>query len=182
MAFQVTALEAAEISPPTDIKGGEQGEKQFAGPMETMNNIRLTVVALLPEGVKGDRIKEYVDPVINGEDPSVVRTIYRTTQLGKHGQRIYVKISKLIHESEMEKGWHLKITGRFHNAGCDDVAWKMTEVDPMDIDPENTTVSLPVELFQSILESDDEEIVLPDIPLEAFGSEYFWKFFDYAFD
>lgn len=147
-----------------------------------MNKIRLTVVALLPDGVKGDGIKDYVDPVINGEDPSTVRTIYRTTQLGKHGQRTYVKVSKLVHESEMKKGWHLHITGRFHNTGCANVAWKMTEVDPMDTDSEDTTVSFPVELFRSLLESDDDEIVLPDIPLEAFGTEYFWKFFDYACD
>ena len=150
--------------------------------MEAMNKIRLTVVALLPEGVKGDHIKEYVDPVINCEDSSGIRTIYRTTQMSNQGQRVYVKISKLAHESEMKKGWHLQITERFHDAGCADVAWKMTKVDPMDLDAENTTVSFPVELFQSILENDDEEIVLPDIPLEAFGSEYFWKFFDYAFD
>ena len=150
--------------------------------MEAMNKIRLTVVALLPKGVKGDGINGYVDPVINGEDPSVVRTIYRTTEMGKNGQRIYVKVWKLVYESEMKKGWHLHITERFHDAGCADVAWKMTKVDPMDLDAENTTVSFPVELFQSILENDDEEIVLPDIPLEAFGSEYFWKFFDYAFD
>jgi hypothetical protein len=43
----------------------------------------------------------------------------------------------------MKKGWHLHITGRFHNAGCADVAWKMTEVDPLDLDAENTTVSIP---------------------------------------
>ena len=150
--------------------------------MEAMNKIRLTVVALLPKGVKGDRIKDYVDPVINGEETSLVRMIYRTTEMGKHGQRIYVKISKLVDQSEMEKGWHLQITDRFRDAGCADVAWKMTKVDPMDLDVENTTVSFPVELFQSILENDDEEIVLPAIPLEAFGSEYFWKFFDYATD
>jgi hypothetical protein len=150
--------------------------------METMNMLRLTVVALLPKGVKGDRIKKYVDPVFNGEDPSAVRTIYRTTEILNQEQRIYVKISKLVHESEMKKGWHLQITERFHDAGCADVAWKITEVDSMDTDPENTTVSFPVELFQNLLESDEEEILLPDIPLEAFGSKYFWKFFDYASD
>jgi hypothetical protein len=147
-----------------------------------MKKIRLTVVALLPEGVKGDRINDYVDPIINGEDSSVFRTIYRTTQMSNQGQRVYVKISKLVHESEMKNGWHLQITERFHNAGCADVAWKITEVDSMDTDPENTTVSFPTELFQSILESDDEENVLPDIPLEAFDSEYFWKFFEYTTD
>jgi len=146
------------------------------------NQIRLTVVALLPEGVRHESIHDYVDPVINGEDSSVIRTTYRTTQMSHQGQRIYVKISKLVHESEMKKGWHLQITERFHNAGCAEVAWKMTEVDPMDLDAENTTVSFPVELFQSILENDEDEVVLPDIPLEAFGSEYFWKFFDYAID
>jgi len=147
-----------------------------------MKKIRLTVVALLPEGVKGDRIDDYVDPVINGEDSSVFRTIYRTTEMGENGQRVYVKVSKMIHESEMKNGWHLKITEGFHDACCADVAWKITEVDSMDTDPENTTVSFPTELFQSILESDDEENVLPDIPLEAFDSEYFWKFFEYTTD
>ena len=153
------------------------------GRRDKMNNqIRLTVVALLPEGVRHESIHEYVDPVINGEDSSVIRTTYRTTQMSHQGQRIYVKISKLVHEGEIKNGWHLQITERFHDAGCADVAWKMTEVDPMDLDAENTTVSFPVELFQSILENDEDEVVLPDIPLEAFGSEYFWKFFDYAID
>ena len=147
-----------------------------------MKKIRLTVVALLPEGVKGDRISDYADPVINGEDSSVFRTIYRTTEMGKNGQRVYVKVSKMIHESEMKNGWHLQITEGFQDACCADVAWKITEVDSMDTDPDNTTVSFPNELFQSILESDDEENVLPDIPLEAFDSEYFWKFFEYTTD
>ena len=141
------------------------------------NKIRLTVVALLPEGVKDEDIQNYVAPVINGDDPAVIRTIYRTAALENQGQRLYVKISKLVHEREIKDGWHLRITDCFGNAGCADVAWKITRVDPKDLDSENTTASFPVELFQKSLENDDEEVVLPDIPLEDFGSDAFWEWF-----
>ena len=141
------------------------------------NKIRLTVVALLPEGVKSEDIQDYVAPVINGDDPAVIRTIYRTAALENQDQRLYVKISKLVHEREIKDGWHLRITERFGNAGCCDVAWKITKVDPKNLDSENTTASFPLELFQNSLESDDEEVVLPDLPLEAFGSDAFWEWF-----
>ena len=42
------------------------------------NKIRLTVVALLPEGVNGERIHDYIDPVINGQEEIVTKTIFRT--------------------------------------------------------------------------------------------------------
>ena len=141
------------------------------------SKIRLTVVALLPEGVNGERIHDYIDPVINGEEQTVTKTIFRTATMENQTQRLYVKISKMVPERDIKDGWHLRITERFDNAGCADVAWKITRVDPMDLDAENTTVSFPVELFQKSLENDDDEVVLPEIPLKDFGSDAFWEWF-----
>lgn len=140
-------------------------------------NIRLTVVALLPEGVKEESVQDYVAPVINGEDPTVISTVYRTAALESQVQRFYVKISKLVNKSEIEQGWHLRVTERFSDAGCADVAWRISKVDPGDVGSENTTASFPLELFQNSLENDDENVVLPGIPLEPFGSDAFWEWF-----
>ena len=141
------------------------------------NRIRLTVVALLPEGVNGESIHDYIDPVVSVEKQTITKTIFRAATMEDRTQRLYVKISRLVHESEIKDGWHLRITERFGKAGCADVAWKITKVDPKDLDSENTTASFPLELFQKSLENDDEEVVLPDIPLEDFGSDAFWEWF-----
>ena len=68
----------------------------------------------------------------------------------------------------------------FRDAGYGDVAWKLTPIAPEDTDPEKTTSSFPVELFQDYLEAGErpDDDILPEIPPEPFGSDAFWKWFD----
>jgi hypothetical protein len=140
--------------------------------------IRLTVVALLKEGVTDENIPSYIEQVTSDEDPAIIQTIFKTAEIKNQCRRFYVKISKVIDKDEMKDGWHLRITERFGDAGCDDVAWKITEFEPWDADSENTTESFPMELFQSATESDANGIVLPEAPFEPFGSDAFWESFD----
>lgn len=146
------------------------------------DKVRLTVVALLPIDVKYEDIPGYIDQIVAREDPTVIRRIYRTAAMENKNRRFYVKISKSVIADEVKDGWYLRITERFGDTGCDDVAWKITEIEPWDTDSENTTESVPVELFRNALESDTDGILLPEAPSGLFGSDAFWEYFDYDLD
>lgn len=141
------------------------------------DRLRLTAVAILPGGMDNKSIPSYLEQIVAGEDPAVVRTIYRTTEVAENGQRFYAKVSKLIESNEISEGWHLKVTERFRNTGCDDVAWRITKIAPEDTDAENTTESFPIDLFQSNGETYAEETILPEVLEAPFGSDAFWQWF-----
>jgi len=84
----------------------------------------------------------------------------------------------VLNEDEINNEWYHRITERFRDAGCTDVAWRVTIISPDDCEPENTTTSFPINLFQSCLEIDDKVIDLPKTPMEPFGSDAFWEHFD----
>lgn len=139
--------------------------------------IRLTIIALLPKGMKAENVPSLIEKVVAGEDPTVIRTMYKTADLSNRAQRLYVKISKVIDAEEITDGWHHQITEAFKCNGCNDVAWRVTKITLEDYEPENTTASFPIELFQSFLEQ-AEDIILPEVPPEPFGSDTFWKRFE----
>lgn len=139
---------------------------------------RLTAVAILPEGLENKGIPSYLEKIVAGEDPAVVRSIYRIAELTENRKRLYAKVSKLIDANEILEGWHLKVTERFRDAGCDDVAWRVTKIAPEDTNPENTTESFPTDLFLSNVETDAEETILPEVLKEPFGSDAFWEWFE----
>lgn len=140
--------------------------------------IRITVVGLLPESMNDKSIAGFLDQTVADEAPSAIRTIYKAAELDTQRQRTYVKISRLINVDELKDGWHLTVTERLRDVGCAEVAWRVTKIEPGTTDPENTTASFPIELFQSGLENDAEEIFLSEAPTEPFGSDPFWKRFD----
>ena len=140
--------------------------------------IRITVVGLLPESMNGKGKAGFLDQAIADEAPGVIRTIYKTAELNPQRQRTYVKISRLVNADELKDGWHLTVTECLRNAGCAEVAWRVTKIEPGNTDSENTTESFPTELFQSISDNDAEEILLSEAPTEPFGSDPFWKRFD----
>ena len=107
--------------------------------------------------------------------------LYASADCGGENQRLQVKYSKVINAQELDEAAFLRVANAFRDAGYGDVAWKITPIDPDDPDPESTTASFPVELFQSCLEEDAlEDEAGVDIPPEPFGSEAFWKWFDKA--
>jgi len=140
--------------------------------------IRITVVGLLPESMSGKGIAGFLDQAIADEAPGVIRTIYKTAELNPQRQRTYVKISRLVNADELKDGWHLTVTECLRNAGCAEVAWRVTKIEPGNTDSENTTESFPTELFQSISENDAEGILLSEASSKPFGSDAFWEFFD----
>lgn len=78
------------------------------------NNVVLTAAAILPEDLINDNIPGYIDKLLAGEDPAVIRTICRTAEIGNKGQRFYAKISKFNDAKEIKGGWHLKNFGTVH--------------------------------------------------------------------
>jgi hypothetical protein len=140
--------------------------------------IRTTLITLMPRGVKAEDTPGFIDKIIAGEDLTRLYTIYKTTDLPEVGQRLYVKISKVLNEDEINDEWYQRITERLRDAGCTDVAWRVTIISPDDCEPENTTASFPIDLFQNCLETDDKVIDLPKTPMEPFGSDAFWERFD----
>lgn len=67
----------------------------------------------------------------------------------------------------------LKISERFIDEGCDDVAWQITKIAPEDIDAEITTESFPVDLFISDREDDADETIMPEGMRAFLGSDAF---------
>jgi hypothetical protein len=140
--------------------------------------IRTTLVTLMPRGIKAEDTPGFIDKAIAGEDPTMLHTLYRETELTDGEHRLFIKISKVIDADEENDEWLLRVTHKLRDAGCENVAWRVTKISPEDCEPENTTESFPIDLFQNCLETDDKVIDLPKTPMEPFGSDAFWERFD----
>jgi len=140
--------------------------------------IRTTLVALIPKGMIAEDTPQFIDKIIAAEDPSMIRTIYKAIELQDGGQRLYVKISKVLNADEENDEWLLRVTQNLKDAGSENVAWRVTKISPEDCESENTTESFPIDLFQNCLETDDKAIDLSKTPIEPFGSGAFWERFD----
>ena len=140
--------------------------------------IRTTLVTLMPRGINAESIPEFIEKAIAGEDPAVLHTLYRETEMTDGEHRLFIKISKVINANEENDEWLHRVTKNLRDAGCENVAWKATKISPDDCEPENTTESFPIDLFQGCDETDDMAIDLPKTPMEPFGSDAFWEFFD----
>jgi hypothetical protein len=132
----------------------------------------------MPKGVKAEYASDFIDEVIADEDPTLLRTLYKKTEVADGEYRLFVKISKVIDADEETDEWLLRVTQKMRDAGSENVAWRVTKISPEDYDPENTTESFPIDLFQSYLETEVTTISLPQAPMEPFGSDAFWERFD----
>ena len=140
--------------------------------------LRLTVVALLPNDVRADSFQLFVERKIGTIEPGVASKLYQTTPQELGVELTYAKISKVIERDEVSSGWHLQVTERFKAAGCENVAWRVTEIAPGDIEPENTTETFPIELFRGSFTKGIEVVNLRYFSPTAFGSESFWEYFE----
>ena len=132
----------------------------------------------MPKGVKAEYASDFIDEVIANEDPTLLRTLYKKTEVADGEYRLFVKISKVIDADEETDEWLLRVTQKMRDAGSENVAWRVTKISPEDCDSENTTESFPIDLFQSYLETEVTTISLPQAPMEPFGSDAFWERFD----
>lgn len=132
----------------------------------------------MPKGIKAEYASDFIDEVIADEDPTLLRTLYKKTEVADGEYRLFVKISKVIDADEETDEWPLRVTQKMRDAGSENVAWRVTKISPEDCDPENTTESFPIDLFQNCLETDDKAIDLSKTPIEPFGSDAFWERFD----
>lgn len=95
------------------------------------------------------------------------------------GERLYAKFCMVIPAGELDDAWNIAVSRLFSDAGYGDLTWKITPVEPNDPDCENTTCSIPGDLFKIWLDADDKggQTKAP-VPPEPFGSEPFWTWFE----
>ncbi len=143
--------------------------------------VRVSIMALLAANITYDDIQPFIAEHLGPDSDREYRRLYATADCADENQRLQVKYSRVIDAQDLDEAAFLRVANTFRDAGYGDVAWKITPIAPDDADPEKTTASFPVELFQSCLEEDQlEGEAEVDIPPEPFGSEAFWKWFDKA--
>ena len=108
----------------------------------------------------------------------MLHTLYKEVEQAGGVHRLFVKISKMIDTDAENDEWLLRVTQKLREAGSENIAWRVTKISPEDCNPENTTESFPIDLFQGCLEAEESTISLPKSPIEPFGSEAFWERFD----
>jgi hypothetical protein len=141
--------------------------------------VRVSIMALLAPDRSYSDIQPFVREHLGADSEREYRRFQGAMDNPDGCHRLQVKYSRVIPAAALDEAGLLRIANAFRSAGHGDVAWKVTPVAPGDPDPENTTSSFPVEIFQACL--DDEDLPdenAPDIPPEPFGSDDFWKWFD----
>ena len=138
--------------------------------------VRVSIMALLASGVSYSDIQPFIRDHLGPDSDREYRQRYPAVDGAEEDQRLQVKYTKVIDADKLDEAAILRVANAFREAGYGDVAWKITPISPDDADPEATTASFPVELFQSCLEEDETV----DVPPEPFGSDAFWKWFDAA--
>jgi hypothetical protein len=140
---------------------------------------RVSVIARLKAGVTRETVWAFVtsklaEKGILDDDP--VRWIKTPWQ---NGERFYVKFFTIVPANKLDDAWNIKMSKFFSDAGFGDMAWKITPLTSDDPDPENTTCSIPADLFQTMQGEKDqiEEKSLP-LPPGPFGSDRFWTWFE----
>ena len=144
------------------------------------DKVRVSILALLAPGVSYADIQPFIRKHLGEDSDREYRRIYGKADANDGGHRLHIKYSRVIDAASVDEAGLLRIANAFRDAGYGDVAWKLTPIAPEDTDPEKTTSSFPVELFQDYLEADErtDDDILPEIPPEPFGSDAFWKWFD----
>jgi hypothetical protein len=116
--------------------------------------LRLTAITLFDIGASEEAIQSFMAQIAGDEKIAGFKAVYRNTILSDGSRRSFAKISKLMEREELEIDWIVAVTKKFFDAGHHDVAWRVTKIDPSDVNGENTTDSFPVELFRNSLEED----------------------------
>lgn len=109
--------------------------------------LRISIVALIPETADANTLQQLAVDIANGVSGHDYNAITKVEDLPDGRRRSYIKLSKVIDESELKKNWQFDITQKFFEAGYPDIAWKFTRVDPNEFNPEETTETFPDELF-----------------------------------
>jgi len=118
------------------------------------SKIRLTAITLFAAGAREEEIQAFMAQIAADQKIAGFKTVFRSTILADGSRRSYVKLSKLTAMGEREIDWIVALTKKFFDAGHQDVAWRVTKIDPADANDDDTTNSFPVELFRNSLEED----------------------------
>ena len=141
--------------------------------------VRVSIMALLAKKIAYSDIQPFIREHLGPDSDREYRRKYPVAACADQDQRLQVKYTRVIDAQDLDEAAILRVANAFRDAGYGDVAWKITPIMPGDTDPEETTVSIPVELFQSCLAEDEiEGGDAIDIPPEPFGSDAFWRWFD----
>lgn len=137
--------------------------------------LRVTVVALLPEKLSPKEMHPFLDRLTDGENRDALVTVFKTPELPNGARRLFAKLSRTFPAGEMDERWHLRMTDEFYGVGCEEVAWRITRLQPARSDVESTTSAFLLELFRDSLPPGIESRLIPEQPPMPFGSEAFWQ-------
>jgi hypothetical protein len=140
---------------------------------------RITVIGKIREGVPRSEVDEFMALKMAEKGLRDDHTIQWIPLPSPGGERLFAKFSTVIPEDQLDDAWNLRASRFFAEAGYGDVAWKITPVQPDDPECENTTCSIPSDLFKAWLENDDTaDSAGPSEPPDPFGSDQSWTWFE----
>jgi hypothetical protein len=137
--------------------------------------VRVSVVALLPEALTPEDMQQFLGRLGEGENDAAMLTVFKTPELPGGSRRLFAKITRTFAPEVLDDRWHLDVTEEFYKVGCEDVAWRITRLQPTRTDVETTTSSFLLELFRDSLPPGIESRLVPEQPPMPFGSEAFWQ-------
>jgi len=140
---------------------------------------RVSVVARLHMGVRRQDVESIMTPALAKQGLTTADKLCWISFPSEDGEKRYVKFSALVPLDQLDDAWNLRASRQFSDAGFGDVAWKITPVEDNDQYGEDTTCSIPQDLFLELNASEDNRVVeKPGAPPAPFGSERFWECFD----
>mgnify|MGYP001550208838 CR=1 FL=1 len=143
------------------------------------SKVRVSIMALLARKITYSDIQPFIREHLGPDSDRESHGKYPGRAWVDNDERLQITYTRVIDAGDLDEAAILRVANAFRDAGYGDVAWKITPILPGDTDPEETTASFPVELFQACLEENDMEGDEPiAIPPEPFGSDAFWEWFD----
>jgi hypothetical protein len=129
-------------------------------------------------GVSRQDVESIVTPLLEKLGLTTVDKLCWISFPSEDGEKRYVKFSALVPLEQLDDAWNLRASRQFSDAGYGDVAWKITPVADNDQNGEDTTCSIPQDLFLELNASEDNLVIeKPGAPPDPFGSDPFWEWF-----
>lgn len=170
------------IGTPACVRQAEGGREKSA--LEGIRHegattyFRVTVIIRLRSGVGRGAVEKLVAPELAKRGLTTEDDLKWIKVPSEQGPEWYVKFSTLVAAHQLDDAWNLRASRHFSRTGYGEVAWKITPVTDDDPDAEDTTCSVPEDLFRSGSEGADPVAHVAMGPREGFGSDVFWKWID----
>ena len=146
-----------------------------SGHDHTTRLFRVSVIIRLRSGGGQEEIERIVATALEERGLSTDDGLKWIAVSSDADPRWYVKFSTVVAADRLDDAWNLRASRHFSKAGYGEVAWKITPVADDDANAEDTTWSVPEDLFRTGWENIDEVQEIPTAAPDSFGSDKFWK-------